>query len=283
MIYFPILGAIALAGGTILERKILKKRSMNIKKYHTLEFLGIVIVMIPLIYFFWKFNLQALELKNILIFIGVITASLIANMFTFYSMKGEKINNLEPAKMLEPLFIILLAILFSLFIQGVYEKNTQVLIPALIAGLALILSHVKKEHLKFNKYFLAAIVGSFFFALELVISKLILDFYSPITFYFLRCSAILLVSFIIFHPKLHNVENKLKLKMLLIGAIWVVYRVVTYYGYIKIGIISTTLILMLAPILIYTFAKIFLKEKINARNIIASIIILACVLYASFA
>ena len=283
MIYFPILGAIALAGGTILERKILKKRSMNIKKYHTLEFLGIVIVMIPLIYFFWKFNLQALELKNILIFIGVITASLIANMFTFYSMKGEKINNLEPAKMLEPLFIILLAILFSLFIQGVYEKNTQVLIPALIAGLALILSHVKKEHLKFNKYFLAAIVGSFFFALELVISKLILDFYSPITFYFLRCSAILLVSFIIFHPKLHNVENKLKLKMLLIGAIWVVYRVVTYYGYIKIGIISTTLILMLASILIYTFAKIFLKEKINARNIIASIIILACVLYASFA
>jgi drug/metabolite transporter (DMT)-like permease len=198
-------------------------------------------------------------------------------------MKGEKINNLEPAKMLEPLFTILLAVVFSFFIQGVYKSNTKIIIPALIAGLALILSHVKKEHLNFNKYFLAAIVGSFFFALELIISKLILDLYSPVSFYFLRCSAILLVSFIIFRPKLSNLENKLKLKMLLIGAIWVIYRVATYYGYIKIGIISTTLILMLGPIFIYTLARIFLKEKINARNIIASIIILACVLYASFA
>jgi len=283
MIYFPILGAIALAGGTILQRKVLQKKRMRVTKYLILEFLGIVIVMIPILYFFWKFNLEALELKNILIFMMVIVASIIANIFTFYSMKGEKINNLEPAKMLEPLFIILLAILFSFFIQGAYERNTAIVIPALIAGLALILSHVKKEHLNFNKYFLAAIVGSFFFAFELIISKLILDFYSPVTFYFLRCSVLLLVSFIIFHPKLHNIENTLKLKMLFIGAIWVVYRVVTYYGYLKIGIISTTLILMLGPIFIYTFAKIFLKEKINIRNIIASIIILACVLYASFA
>lgn len=283
MIYFPILGAIALAGGTILEREILRKKGMDIKKYQTLEFLGIFIVMIPLLYFFWKFNLQALELKNILIFIGVIISSIIANLFTFYSMKGEKINNLEPAKMLEPLFTILLAILFSFFVQGIYENNTKIIIPALIAGIALILTHVKKEHLNFNKYFLAAIIGSFFFALELIVSRLILDFYSPVTFYFLRCSAILLVSFIIFRPKLSNINNKLKLDMLLIGAIWVVYRVVTYYGYLKIGIISTTLILMLGPIFIYTFAKIFLKEKINIRNIIASIIILACVLYAIFA
>jgi drug/metabolite transporter (DMT)-like permease len=282
MIYFPILGALALAGGTIFERQILKRKGMDIKKYQTIEFLGICIILLPLLYFFWKFNSQALELKNILIFIAVIAASIIANLFTFYSMKGEKINNIEPAKMLEPLFTILLAVIFSFFFQGLYERNTQVLIPAIIAGLALILSHVKKEHLNFNKYFLAAIVGSFFFALELIISRLILDLYSPITFYFLRCLGVLLISYIIFRPKLTNIDNKLKLHMLLIGAIWVVYRVVIYYGYIKIGVISTTLTFMLAPIFIYTLAKIILKEKINTRNIIASVIILACVLYANF-
>jgi drug/metabolite transporter (DMT)-like permease len=197
-------------------------------------------------------------------------------------MKGEKINNIEQAKMLEPLFTILLAVVFSFFFQGLYERNTQILIPALVAGLALIFSHVKKEHLNFNKYFLAAIVGSFFFALELIISRLILDLYSPVTFYFLRCLAVLLLSYVIFRPKLNNVDGKLKINMLIIGAIWVIYRVVTYYGYIKIGIISTTLIFMLAPVFIYTLAKILLKEKINARNIIASIIIIACVLYANF-
>jgi drug/metabolite transporter (DMT)-like permease len=283
MIYFPILGAIALAGGTIFEREMLKKKGMNVKKYQTLEFLAIVLVMLPLLYFFWKINSQAFELKNVLIFTAVIITSIVANLFTFYSMKGEKVSNLEPAKMLEPLFTILLAIIFSFFVQGLYENNTKIIIPALIAGLALILSHVKKEHLQFNKYFLAAIVGSFFFALELIISRLILDLYSPVAFYFLRCAGILILSYIIFRPKLSNIENKIKLKMLLIGAIWVVYRVATYYGYLKIGIISTTLILMLGPIFIYLFARIFLKEKINIRNIIASVIILACVLYASFA
>lgn len=283
MIYFPIIAAVALAGGTILERKILKKKGMDIKKYQGLSFLAITIILLPFLYFFWKMDSQALELKNILIFLAVIIISVIANLFTFYSMKGEKVSNLEPAKMLEPLFTIFLAILFSFFVQGIYENNAKIIIPALIAGIALILTHVKKEHLNFNKYFLAAIVGSFFFALELIISRLVLDMYSPVTFYFIRCLGIFILSLIIFHPKLSGIDKKGKLHISLIGVIWVVYRIFTYYGYLKIGIISTTLILMMGPIFIYLFAKIFLKEKINIRNIIASIIILACILYANFA
>jgi drug/metabolite transporter (DMT)-like permease len=282
MIYFPILGALALASGTIFQRVILQRKGMNIKKYQILEFLGIVVVALPFLYFFWKLDSQALELKNILIFLGVIIASIIANLFTFYSMKGEKINNLEPAKMLEPLFTIVLAIICSFLFDGIYEQNTHMIIPALIAGSALILTHFKKEHLNFNKYFLAAIAGSFFFALELIVSRLILDMYSPVTFYFLRCLGILIISWIIFRPKLGTLDAKLKWNMLLMGVIWMIYRIVTYYGYIKIGIISTTLIFMLSPVFIYLFAKIFLKEKISTRNIIASIIILACVLYANF-
>jgi drug/metabolite transporter (DMT)-like permease len=283
MIYLPILGAIALAGGTIFEREILKKKGMNIKNYQTIEFLAIVIVMLPLLYFSWKVESPALQLKNILIFVGIIILAIIANLFTFYSMKGEKVSNLEPAKMLEPLFTILLALLFSLFFGNLYENNTKVIIPALIAGVTLILSHVKREHLNFNKYFLAAMVGSFFFALELIISMLILNYYSSITFYFIRCAAITIISLIIFRPKLSGIENKLKWKMLLVGIIWVIYRVATYYGYLKIGIISTTLILMLGTIFIYIFAKIFLKEKISTRNIIASVVILCCILYAILA
>jgi drug/metabolite transporter (DMT)-like permease len=283
MIYLPILGAIALASGTILEKHILKRRDIDIKKYQTLEFLAITLIMLPLLYFFWKVDLQALELKNILIFVGVIISSMLANMFAFYSIKKEKISNLEPAKMLEPLFTIILAIIFSFFFQGVYESNIKAIIPALIAALTIILTHIKKEHLNFNKYFLAAIIGSFFFALEIIITNLILNLYSPVTFYFLRCLGVFIASLIFFHPKISNIDKKLKIDLIIISLVWVVYRVITYYGYLKIGIISTTLILMLGTVFIYLFAKIFLKEKINKRNIIASVIILACVLYVSFA
>ncbi len=284
MIYFPVLGALALASGTILERIVLKKRKIEVKSYQTLSFLAIVLAILPFVYFFWKLDSSALELKNILIFALVILFSIIANLFVFYSMKWEKITNIEPAKILEPLFVVLFALLFSFFIsKELYESNTKIIIPAVIAGLALIFSHVKRHHLSFNKYFIAAILGSFFFALELVISKLILDLYSPVTFYFLRCLFILIICFLIFRPKFSKLNKKVSFEILITGAIWVVYRIVVYYGYLKLGVTFTTLLMMLGPLFIYLFAHKFLKEKLSWRNIVASIVIVGCVLYAVLA
>ena len=282
MIYLPFLGAISLASGTILEKIVVKHKNIDIKFYQTAIFLVIMLVMLPFIYFYWKFDPQALQPLNIIIFSLVIIFSLLANWFVFYSVKGENVSNLEPAKMIEPLFVVLLAILFSFFIDsGMYEKNLKVVIPAIIAGLALILSHVKRHHLKFNKYFLSAILGSFFFALELVISRLILDYYSSLTFYFLRCAFIFLFSLIIFRPKMIKMDKTLTSYIFITGIFWVLYRVIVYYGYVNLGIIFTTLIIMVSPIFIYLFAHIFLKENLSWRNIIASIIIIGCVLYAT--
>jgi len=278
MIYLPILGAIALASGTILERIILRKKKIGIKLYQTSSFFAIVLAMLPFIYFFWRMESPAFGLKNILIFSLVILFSLIANLFIFYSMKWEKISKLEPARILEPLFIILLAIIFSYFIS-IYDRNLKIIIPAIIAGSALIFSHIKKHHLHFNKYFLAAIAGSFFFALELVTSRLILDFYSPITFYFLRCSSIFLISLVVFRPRFSDLNTKVRWQIMVTGVIWVIYRIVIYYGYTHLGVISTTLMVMLGPVFVYLFAWKFLKEKLSWKNIVAALIIVACVVY----
>jgi len=279
MFYFPVLGALALATGTIMEKMVLRKRKISITTYQTAGFLAIVLVMLPFIYFFWKMDSLAFEPKNILIFSFVILFSIAANLLAFYSLKWEKINNIEPARILEPLFVILLAIVFSFFAAELYERNLKIIIPALIAGAALIFSHIKKHHLHFNKYFIAAILGSFFFALELVISRLILDFYSPVTFYFLRCSAIFLISFALFRPKFSNLNKKVRFEILAIGIVWFVYRIIVYYGYLNFGVVFTTLMLMLGPIFIYLFAWKFLKEKLNWRNIVAAFVIVGCVLY----
>ena len=110
MIYLPILGAIALAGATIFQRAILKKKNISVKQYFIFEFLSIVLVMLPFIFFFWNVSPEAYLLKNILILSAVVILSIIANVFVFYSMKGEKVSRLEPAKMLEPLFVVIFAI-----------------------------------------------------------------------------------------------------------------------------------------------------------------------------
>jgi len=278
--YIPILGALALAAGTILERTILKIKKVDIKFYQTASFFAIVLATIPFIYFFWRIDSGAFGLKNILIFVGIVLFSIIANLFVFYSLKWEKVTNLEPARILEPLFVVLLALLFSLFFDK-FERNFNMIIPAVIASLALVFPHIKKHHLKFNKYFIAAILGSFFFALELVLSNLILQFYSLITFYFLRCASIFLVSLIIFRPKLKPLKDK-KIPVLIFttAAVWVAYRMAVYFGYSKYGVTFTTLVIMLSPVFIYFIANRFLKEKLNWKNIVSSLIIIACVIYA---
>lgn len=280
MIQIPLLGALALGTGTILEKIVLRKRKINVKLYQTASFLAIVLLMIPLLYFFWKLDYEAFAWRNVLIFIGVVASAVLANMLSLYSLKWEKVTNIEPAKLFEPLFVIFLTILFGLFIRGIYEPNTKFLFPALIAGLAIIFPHITKERLKINKYFFAALFGSLFFALELVLSKLILNFYSPITFYFVRCLFVFLISLIIFRPKFNLLNKKNSLIILLTGGVWIVYRVAIYFGYLNYGIIFTTLITMLAPITIYILARVFLKEKLNWKNILSSGIIVACVIYS---
>jgi drug/metabolite transporter (DMT)-like permease len=278
--YLPILGAIALAGGTILERVVLRMKKVGVELYQTASFLAIVISMLPLLYFFWRLDSGAMEPKNIVIFFLVVFFSTIANLLVFYSLKWEKVGNLEPARVLEPLFVILLAIIFSFFAENLYERNLKVIIPALIASLALIFTHIRKHHLQFSPYFIAAIIGSFFFALELVISRLILDFYSPVTFYFLRSSSILLLSLLIFRPDFKKIDTKVRWQIFLTGPVWVVYRIVVYYGYLNVGVIFTTLLLMLASIFIYAMAYFILKEKISWQNFAASIVVISSVIYA---
>lgn len=284
LIWIPILGAFILATGTVVQRSVLKKRKININLFQSAQFAAIVIACLPFLYFFWKLEPGFLTLANIGIFFLIIIFSLIAIRFSLYSMKWEKITHIEPAKILEPLFTIILAILFSFIIDStLYERNLNVIIPALISGLALVLSHIKKHHFEFNKYFIAAILGSFFFALDLVTSRLILDYFSPLTFYFLRCATILILSLIIFKPNFEMLAPKVRWEILGVGFLWVIYRVMVYYGYLELGVVFTTLMVMLGPILVYFFAWKFLKEKLDRKSIVAAGVIVACVVYAILA
>lgn len=277
LIPFAASGALSEAAGTVLEKNILRKRKIDFRDYQVYSFLAITLLTIPLLLFFWHLSPEALNLKNIFILLFVITCSIIANLFVFYSLKWEKITELEPLRLFQPLFVILLAfILYSSERQNPY----QIIIAALIASLALIFSHIKKHHLKLNKYMVSALLGSLFFAIELVVSKYLLSYYNGITFYFIRCSLIFIISLLIFKSKPSSIDKKSWIYVVLVAGIWVFYRTLVYYGYMHFSVIFTTLLFVLSATLIYLFAVIFLKEKITWRNIIASIVILACVAYA---
>ncbi len=278
MILIPFVGAFSSAIICLMEKLILKVRKVKIQTIHVYSFLASLITMLPLIYFFWHVDSAAFQLKNILIFASIIIASICANLLAFYAVKWEKLTNVEPAKMLEPLFVILLAIVFSFF-SSLYTRDYHIIIPALIAGIALVFSHLRKHHLDFNRFFLAAIGASFLFAIELILSRMILEHFNPISFYFFRNLFVLFFSWIIFRPSLKGTPNKIKKEIFFVGFLWVIFRISVYYGYLYVGVVETTLILLLAPVLVYFLAWKFLKEKLDWKNLTSAAIILGCVAY----
>ena len=280
--YLPFLGALISAGGTVIAKIVLKRRNISPNLFQVTVFLGLISVMLPLIYFFWRIDLQqALTYKNLFILGLVVIFSIIANYLHLHALKKEKVGNLVSAGVLSPMFIIILAFIFSFFIDGgLYQREANILIPGLIAATAILLSHVEKHHFKFNKYYIYALIAGIFGALELTISRMILDLYSPITFYFIRVFLIFLISLAIFKPDFKKIDKKSVYWIIFACIIWVSFRVIIYSGYTSIGIISTTLIFMLSPTFLYLFTYIFLKEKIKIKHMIASGIVVLCIAYA---
>jgi drug/metabolite transporter (DMT)-like permease len=289
---FPIslaaFGAFLEAAGTILEKKILRKHNVDSRSYTVLEFIAIIITSIPVFLilnncfpqiFAWKITSEAFQIKNLLIFLAIITSGLFANLLVFYAMKWEKITELEPIRLIQPLFVILFA-----FVLYSAERSTSIKIlgAALIASLALVFSHLKRHYLQFNKYAMAAIFGSILFALDLALSNFLLPFYSPLSLYFTRSLIILIICSMFIKVNFKAQKKQTWIYLAVIGFIWVIYRAILYYSYTMKGVIFTTLLFMLTPIFIYIMSHVYLKEKLNWKNILASIIILACIAYAMF-
>lgn len=283
MFYIPILGAFLEATGILIEKKIMKKKNINYKTYTVYGFLAIVAVMIPFLFFFWDIKPQAFELKNILIFLSIAIIALFANLFIFYSLKRETISEFEPISMMQPLFTILLAFILSFFLTAYSnERNPIILVLAFIASTALIIAHIKKHHFKYDKYMIAALIGSFLFSCELVLSKLVLEYFSSWSFYFLRCLLILIIAWSIFRPNFKKIDKETHYLNWAVALVYIIYRVILYWGIDNLGIVYTTIVLsVLSPVLIFIFARIFLKEKITKRQIISAAIIIICVIIAT--
>jgi len=284
----PFLGAVLEATGTIYEKTILRVKKISIKSYNTFSFLVVTLIAFAILMIFGKIfpslfslamNPAMFSSKNLLLFAGVVIFSIAANLCLFYAIKWDKLTELEPIILFQPFLTIVLAFIFY---ESERQLGTNIILAALIASLALILSHIKKHHLSFDKYSIAALLSGLFFAIELVISKQLLPYFSPLGFYFVRCLFIFIISFIIFRPNISTLNKKIWAGITIASAIWVVYRILLYLGFIYSGVILTTVMLSLVtPIFIYIFSALFLKEKLTWRNILATMIILACVIYVA--
>lgn len=276
MIWVAIIGALLEAVGTVFEKKTLKNRFLNYKNYNSIVFLLVFLVALPFAVLTWRIDPGAFSYINLAIFFGIVVISFFANALVIYALKKEDIKEFEPIWLLQPFFTILLAVIIF-----EAERNYTIIVLAFIASLALIASHIKKHHLSFDKYAIAVLLAGLLFSIELIMSKFILQYYSPFTFYAIRCFFITILFFAVFRSKIDKgIDGKLGIKLIGVAFIWVFYRVLLYISYEAQGVVFSTLLFVLSPIFMLVLASIMLKEKMTKRQLFFNSIILVCVALA---
>jgi drug/metabolite transporter (DMT)-like permease len=119
-------------------------------------------------------------------------------------------------------------------------------------------------------------------AIEMIFIKILLAVYSPVALYTIRTFLVFVVLAIFLRPNFEGLNYKKTLIMAGTAFLAVIQMVLIYTSVGREGLVFTTLILILTPILIFIFSIIFYKEKFSIRTLILYIIIIACIAAASF-
>lgn len=273
---FAILATLSQVGGIFVDKITLTRRQVEIRVFIPILFLFLVLTTGILYPFLGKIDPSFLELKNVLLFLGMLISALIWNIFYYRGVQAEKVHDYELIIMFQPILTILLAVLV---LKG--ERNFPIIIASIIAAIALVIAQIKKQHFSLSNGAWNLIGAVVFMSVELIIIDLLLKVYSPVALYFIRTGILFIFFYLYFRPRINQID-KINLWLILASAaLGTVQMVSKFYGFETYGLIYTSLILILSPILVYAISTIFLREKLKTRTVVSFIVILGCIVYAT--
>lgn len=270
-----IIASIGYAGGVIIDKIVLSVYSVPVRRFIPWLFIWLAVITGFAVYIFkGSFNHAALSSNNLILFGAMIAVAFTWNLYYYQGIQREAVHEFELVMLFGPLATILLA---EIFLPS--ERSVATFIAGIIASLALLLARVEKKHLRLSPYWKQLFVATFLMAFESILLKKLLAVYDPTTLYLAR-TAILAVAFIIvFRPKLLQVSKSAYALTIASAFFGVIQMVLKFYGFQNIGVVETTLILILGPVLVFFISNFFFKERLQKKTAISALVVIACVLY----
>jgi len=271
---FAIIGTLASSVMSVFDKIILDYKRLTYKQLLPVSLTTTFVICLFAFPFLGQISPKFFALKYEIIFALEICTAFFLNIFFFYSMKREELCDIEPFVLMDgPLTVILAALLFP------SERNLIPLVLTLIAAFALVLSRVKKHHFRlvFKKTTLALMAYVILSSFESQFAKVLLEVLSPVALYAIRTGFLATLFWVFLKPRLARLPMTQKRNLAIDGAISFIVFISRFYAIMYIGIVQSTLIFLLAPVLTLGFSKFYLKENLTFRKISADIIIIACV------
>lgn len=270
ILFLAILGD---AGNLLCDKYNFLRNKITPRQYNFGLFLFLTLFSALSLFWFWGGNNWVVG--GWLWLLGAIGVAVLWNIGYARALSRENLEEFESFILFTPLITTILAWIF------LREQNEKVFIASIVASLAFIFAHLKKNHLTLHKSqkYLAGVV--FLMSFESILIKQALFYFSPAMLYTLRTLVVFIVFAFIYRSSVKSIPKKSWLLFALSGAFGAIFKIAQFAGFANYGVIYTTLILILAPIIILFFDKLWLKEKLHIKNILAIVIIVLAIVYGT--
>ena len=272
------LASIGYAGGVVVDKVVLSRHKLPVKRFVPLVFIWLALITAFLLPRFGSFNWELLQTtKYLLLFAAMILTALTWNSLYYRGIQEEELHEFEIIMLLSPLVTIILS---EIFLPK--ERDFNLFIAGAIVSLTLIASRFRHHHLQISKNSGMILLAMFLMSLESIFIKLMLDVTSPVTLYFSRTAIMAVIFIILWRPKLLSIPAKCFVYTIISAVFGVMQMVLKFYGFAKLGVVETTIILVMGPFLVYFFSAFYFHENLKKRDIMAALIVIATIIWVSF-
>lgn len=270
--FAAFLSAIGNAVEVTHSKRVMTDYHMPSRTFFTLGSTLIFFFMCVLLLLWGPIPSFTLNFVHLLLFGGVILVGFYYNYLYYYALKEGALCDVEPLAMLYPLVTMVLAVI--IFPD---ERNYLIFIPGIIAAAVLVWSRIKPHHFKMKKATMAMLGFVILVSIEANLLKPLLEVVPPILLYTTRIGILATLFLTFTRPNLKKVTKASFWQTMIVALVVAIELPAYYYAIKQVGVVETSLIMLLGPVLILFVSKFFFKEKMTPKKIISSAIILACV------
>ena len=272
---FAIIAAISGAAADVTNKILLGKLKLTLREYLPLTFIFLSASSFLLLPLGAHLDSRGLALPYMLLFIFMLFCAITWNTLLAKSMQTEPLHEYEAIILTVPFATVLLA---TVFLPA--ERNLVAILAGLVASGTLLAFKFKNHHLALSKSAKRTMLAVLFIACEAVSLKVLLDFYSPILLYFIRVTILAIYFYWRYRPDFKILQFKpARLGLILTAIFGTGIMVLKYYAFMQIGVVLTTLILLLSQVLTYVASYFYLKERRNFRpDLYCAGIIIVCII-----
>lgn len=273
-----IIASLGYAGGVIADKFVLCKYKVPVMRFLPLQFIWLAIITGIFLFRWGGIDLaKILHWQYIALFVVMIFTAVVWNILYSQGIQKEDLHEFELIMLLSPLMTIIFA---TLFLPA--ERNWSIFLPGLIATGALLATRFRSHHVRIGRVAWKTIIAMVLMSFESILIKELLGVFSPVTLYFIRTATIAVIFLVMFKPKLLEMHRNAFALAILSAMFGVIQMVLKFYGFQSLGVIETTMILVLGPFLVYTASSAFFKERLYKRDVFAAAVVILCILYVQF-